>query len=147
MFSIYLFLLLILKNQIENIQYNVAYLLLSKTFLFDQTHFTRIYDVVNHKNNNCNQQQQVFQVFGRKSFENIYSGVTSCRTLLEVRPKDKFRNYISSDQLVWNIWNLCCTGLWLLFPLVINVLIGMWGLGALFPRVCMSNFILQLMSE
>ena len=102
MFSIYLFLLLILKNQIENIQYNVGYLLLSKTFLFDQTHFTRIYDVVNHKNNNCNQQQQVFQVFGRKSFENIYSGITSCRTLLEVRPKDEFRNYISSDQLVWN---------------------------------------------
>ena len=102
MFSIYLFLLLILKNQIENIQYNVAYLLLSKTFLFDQTHFTRIYDVVNHKNNNCNQQQQVYQVFGRKSFENIYSGITSYRTLLEVRPKDKFRNYISSDQLVWN---------------------------------------------
>ena len=103
MFSICLFLLLILKNQIENIQYNVAYLLLSKTFLFDQTHFTRIYDVVkNHKNNNCNQQQQVYQVFGRKSFENIYSGITSYRTLLEVRPKDKFRNYISSDQLVWN---------------------------------------------
>ena len=102
MFSICLVLLLILKNQIENIQYNVAYLLLSKTFLFDQTHFTRIYDVVNHKNNNCNQQQQVYQVFGRKSFENKYSGITSCRTLLEVRPKDKFRNYISSDQLVWN---------------------------------------------
>ena len=100
MFSICLFLLLILKNQIENIQYNVGYLLLSKTFLFDQTHFTRIYDVVNHKNNNCNQQQQVYQVFGRKSFENKYSGITSCRTLLEVRPKDKFRNYISSDQLV-----------------------------------------------
>ena len=52
---------------------------LRKTFLFDQTNFIIFHHIMHHKNNTCNQQQQVYEVLGKKSFANIYSGITSCK--------------------------------------------------------------------
>ena len=55
------------------------HLLLSKTFLFDQAHFSSFYRTMDHKNDTCNQQQQVYEVLQGKPFADIHSAITSLK--------------------------------------------------------------------
>ena len=78
-------------------------LLLSKTSLFYQTHFLAAFIIsciikVAPATNSS-------RCVGCQE-ENICSGITSCKTLMEVRLKDKFGNHIGSNQMGLKFFSL-----------------------------------------
>ena len=83
MFSIYLFFL--------SIQYNCTYFWVKLSYLIKLTLAVFIIQCI-IKITHAITQQQVYEVLEKKSFANIYSGITSYKTLLELRLEDKFGN-------------------------------------------------------